>query len=103
MESGAQAAAVHLARAVVDPSDEVAEFAVAALESVGPPPAADVDELIGLLDDGEADVAYWAATLLGRLGAPAVIAVPALASAVENHAADHVRQRAAWALTKIKK
>ena len=102
LESEAQAAAVDLARAVVDPSEEVVEFAVAALESVGPPRAADVDELIGLLGNGEPDVAYWAATLLGRLGGEAATAATALASAAENHAADHVRQRAAWAVKKIK-
>lgn len=97
----AQAAAVDLVRACADDSAEVCESVVNALEEIGPPDATDVSPLAHLLASPSADVGYWAATLLGRLGAAAVAAVPALAAAVVAPLDDSVRQRAAWALGKI--
>ena len=97
----ARPAAVLLARASADGSEEVREWVTAALEELGPPPASDAHALAALVDNENADVAYWAATLLGRLGAEAAPAVPALASALSASVAMSVRQRAAWALGKI--
>ncbi len=68
---------------------------------MGPPSTSDVETLAGLLTADNADVGYWAATLLGRLGSDAVVAVPALATAVAESRHRVVRQRAAWALGKI--
>ena len=101
MAEEAQPAAIALVRACADPADEVREAAVAALESLGPPPGSAVDELVALLEDTNPDVGYWAATLLGRLGAEAVGAVEALAATVQIGRELAVRQRAAWALGQI--
>jgi HEAT repeat protein len=97
----AQAAAIPLVRASADEAEEVREWATAALEELGPPEAGDRDALAGLLEDDHADVGYWAATLLGRLGREAAAAVGPLAEALSVDRATSVRQRAAWALAKI--
>jgi HEAT repeat protein len=94
-------AAVALVRASGDDSEEVREYAVAALEELGPPRIEDIDHLTALLSEQKSDLGYWAATLLGRLGNDAVSAVPALASAVVGNHEEAVRQRAAWALGQI--
>ena len=60
-----------MVRAVGNASDEVREWVVSALEELGPPRGADVEPLAGLLEHDDADVAYWAATLMGRLEAEA--------------------------------
>ena len=62
----AQEAALALVRACADSTEEVREWAVAALEALGPPLAADIAPLAALLRDENSDVGYWAATLLGR-------------------------------------
>ncbi len=82
-------------------SDDARESVVATLEELGPPPAADGAKLADLLNDPSLDVAYWAATLLGRLEGAAAPAVSSLAQALARHAELAVRQRAAWALGKI--
>jgi HEAT repeat protein len=97
----ARPVAVALVRACGDESEEVLEYAVAALEEMGPPVVQDTDALAALLSDSAADVAYWAATLLGRLEANAAPAVPALAAVLDGQADLSVRQRAAWALGQI--
>lgn len=99
--AGARGAAVPLVRACGDGSEQVREWAVAALEELGPPSPADADALSSLLGDKNADVGYWAATLLGRLAGEAAPAVAALAAALSSSPAMAVRQRAAWALGKI--
>ncbi len=97
----AQPAVVRLVEACADESAEVCERVVHALEAIGPPAPCDTRLLARLLGSGSADVGYWAATLLGRLGEQAAPAVPALAAAVVAPLDDSVRQRAAWALGKI--
>ncbi len=101
LADGAQAAAVPLVRAIGDESEEVREWVNSALEELGPPEAADAEALSNLLDDKNADVGYWAATLLGRLESDASQAVPQLANVLRSQAALQVRERAAWALGKI--
>ena len=98
----AAAAATALTRAVGDSEESVREWAVAALEACGPPPASCRDDLIRLLDSPTLDVAYWAATLLGRLGRSAEAATTALAQSVSDSPHAAVRRRAAWALDKIR-
>ncbi len=97
----ARPAAVLLVRANADESDEVREWVVAALEELGPPDIADTEQLAGFALDDNRDVAYWAITLLGRLGASALPALGQVTRAMSSHAAAAVRQRAAWALGKI--
>jgi len=97
----AREAAVQLVRAAGDPDEQVSETAVAALEDLGPPPASKANELATLLVDPSADVAYWAATLLGRLQSQAVGAVSPLTAALSDNRPLAVRERAAWALEQI--
>ena len=97
----ARAAAVPLVQTCGDQEEEVREWAVAALEEMGPPPVTDMGVLASLLGGQNADGGYWAATLLGRLGGDAGPAVPALAAALSRSTDVSVRQRAAWALGKI--
>jgi HEAT repeat protein len=98
---GAAAAAVPLVAACGDADERVREFAVAALEDLGPPLAADIPTLIKLVDSADPLAAYWAITLLGRSGKIAAEAVAVLVASVESSADLSVRQRAAWALGKI--
>lgn len=101
MGEEAAPAAAALVQACGDPDDQLREFAVAALEDLGPPPAEAIGRLVGLVAHDAPLVAYWAATLLGRAGEDAASAVPALALCVDSTAELSVRQRAAWALGKI--
>lgn len=93
--------AVALVDACSDASEEVREWAVAALEAIGPPPEEDIAELCDRLRQPQLDVAYWAATLLGRLKTAAAPAVDALAQSVASHPEAEVRCRCAWALSRI--
>jgi len=97
----AQPAAVALVTACADEDEAAREAATAALEELGPPATVDAPRLAALLPDEQADIAYWAATLLGRLRATASEQVPQLVAALESHPAVQVRQRAAWALGQI--
>lgn len=101
LEHAAQPAAVALVEAMGDPDDHVKNWVNAALEGLGPPSAEDLQPLVRLLTHESPDVAYWAATLLGRLQPAAAPAVAALAAALTNRPEMPVRQRAAWALGEI--
>jgi HEAT repeat protein len=94
-------AAVPLVRGCGDDDDQVREWAAAALEELRSPPAAARDELIALVTAEHPLVAYWAVTLLGRLGAEAAAAVPALTECLGPRSDPAVAQRAAWALGRI--
>ncbi len=100
MGADARPACLALVRAVGDDDEEVVEWSAAALEEVGPPPVESAEALAGLLSDG-ADVGYWAATLLGRLGPAAAGTVPHLSAALRSSPHATVRQRAAWALGQL--
>jgi HEAT repeat protein len=97
----AAAAAVPLVRACGDDDDQVREWAVAALEELGPPPPASIPQLAELAADRHPLVAYWAMTLLGRSGQAAATAVTVLARGLGSANDPSVRQRAAWALGKV--
>jgi HEAT repeat protein len=94
-------AAVPLVRACGDGDEQVREWAVSALEELGPPPDGVVADLVKLGGDRDPLVAYWAVTLLGRAGQGAASAVSALAACLASTADLAVRQRAAWALGQI--
>jgi HEAT repeat protein len=98
--SDARGAAVALALATADSNESVLEWASAALEDLGPPPVSTIDELATIVVGDQAGPAYWAATLLGRLGPAAKAAAPALAQATSGPWPE-VRKRAAWAIEKI--
>lgn len=99
---GAEAcdAAVDLVQACGD-DESVREWAVAALEELGPPPVGSLRKLSALVTDANELVAYWAVTLLGRSGSDAVSVAPALSSVLSTSPHPAVRQRAAWALGEI--
>lgn len=96
----ARGAAVPLCRAVDDEDEQVREAAVAALEELGPPDAQDLAAL-GTLLTAQGDAAYWAATLIGRLGAQGASAVPQLVKTLAEGTSTAARERAAWALGEI--
>lgn len=97
----ARHAATALVRATGDREESVRDWAVAALEDLGPPPEEDVQPLSALAANPDLNIAYWACTLLGRLRGEAAGAVDALAHCLANHRELAVRERAAWALGQI--
>lgn len=97
----AQPAAVALVEATVDESDEVRQWATAALEDLGPPAASDQDKLADLLVRRQDDRAYWAATLLGRLGSSGAPALRFLEQVAGSAAPLNVRQQAVWAIGRL--
>jgi HEAT repeat protein len=105
LAEGAQAAAVPLVQAMGDADEDVRNWALAALESLGPPRIEDAPLLSKFAADPRLDVAYWAVMLLGRFGGMSVPAQPqilsALTAALDRHAEIAVRQQAAWALGKF--
>lgn len=94
-------AALPLVRACGDEDQRVREWAVAALEGMGPPPPGTLAGLTSLVGHTVPLVGYWAATLLGRAGEDGAVAVDALAACVASGGDASVRQRAAWALGRI--
>ncbi|TWT97078.1 hypothetical protein Pla108_28550 [Botrimarina colliarenosi] len=90
-----------LVQACSDPA--LRDLCVGALEELGPPPTDQLPQLAELAKVKQLDVAYWAATLLGRAGSAAA----AYAGVLEDLAGDAstpeaVRNRAAWALRKVR-
>lgn len=82
--------------------DEVRMWSAEALEVAVRPDPSEVPGLIELLKravDGE--ICYWAATMLGRLGVDAGVAVGALESCLRESMYLPARERAAWALSQI--
>ncbi len=63
----------------------------AALESLGPPRAADLPLLAALAAHENADVGFWAVTLIGRAGAAAAGQTSCLIKALQKNA-DQVRR-----------
>lgn len=97
----ARSAATALVRATADDDETVREWAVAALEELGVPDEAALDELSPLTAHPKQDVAYWAVTLLARFKDRAARCCPAMVKTLQTHASLAVRQRAAWALGQI--
>lgn len=90
-----------LVRAVADEDEQVRECAVSALEDLGPLPSGSETSLIQQLASPQPDVAYWAATLLGRLQGQARSALAPLAHFLRESPHPAVQQRIAWALGQI--
>lgn len=97
----AQPAAVALVAACADANEEVREAVIGALEAIGPPPTKDLAAIAKQASSDEADIAYWAVTLLGRAGAEAVTLEGPLVEALVSHGSQTVRERAAWALGRL--
>ncbi len=96
----AAGAASALCTASADSDDRVRDYASATLEDIGPPPVDAINDLTTQLNTPAADVAYWAATLLGRLEAESAPAVAQLIASLSSPHL-HVREQSAWALGKI--
>jgi HEAT repeat protein len=97
----AAAVAVELVQACCDDDESVQTWAAAALEDMGPPGRNSVAALVALAPSEHPLVAYWAITLLGRLGPDAVACEEALANVLTNSSDTNIREQAAWALGKI--
>jgi HEAT repeat protein len=93
-------AAVPLVECCSD-EESVSQWAVAALESLGPPPEDSISALEKLATSEHALVAYWAITLLGRCGETAQASQQMLTSILNESNEISVRQRAAWCLGEI--
>jgi HEAT repeat protein len=96
----AASAAPALVRGCGDADERVREWAVAALEGLGPPPADAIGPLATLAASSVPLAAYWAVTLLGRAGQAAGSTAGTLADCLAAGDAA-VAQRAAWALGKL--
>ena len=91
-------AAVDLVQACAA-EDAVREWAVAALEEMGKPPVEAKAALAALATSPEPLVAYWAVTLLGRLGPDSQTEQALLLELLRNRAIDlAIREKAAWAV-----
>ncbi|PQO31733.1 HEAT repeat domain-containing protein [Blastopirellula marina] len=94
----ARTATIPLCRLVSDPDEQVAEWATAALEEMGPPASEELDALVSMFSSAEA-TAYWAVTLVGRLKPSDAATVALLAELIEaSGTPDEVRNRAIWAI-----
>lgn len=82
-------------------AESVRIWAVAALEDLGPPELETVEPLSDLVLSPNSLIAFWATTLLGRLGSPAVTTQDVIASVLSNSKDAAVQERSAWALGKI--
>jgi HEAT repeat protein len=99
--SQAAPAAVPLVRACQEEDEGLRELVSGALEDLGPPPLSSLPDLRQLCAAPHLDVAYWAVTLVGRLGADAGQATPELIACLSPDRPRSVRQRAAWALGRV--
>jgi HEAT repeat protein len=90
-------AAVDLVGSCAD-EESVREYAVAALEGMGPPPDESIEGLISLLRHRHPLVLYWAVTLLGRTLDRGVEVQKAVAMVARDTSDRSVQQRAVWAL-----
>ena len=97
----AAAAASVMVEAIGCDDEATQNWLTSALESLGPPPAAQVNELAALLDHPSGDVTYWAATLLGRLEQQAAPAAAALTKLLADGKHLPAQQQAAKALGQI--
>jgi HEAT repeat protein len=77
------------------------EHAVGVCESIEDLPSGSAEAIAKLLSTAKNDSAYWCATLLGRMGSDAAIAVPALINCLQHQTSVAIRERAAWTLGKI--
>jgi HEAT repeat protein len=100
-------AAAELVRALENPYDDrLTPWVEAALEKIESPPAQQSPQFIQILQrflqtSNSPDAAFWATTMLGRIGSGAATAVPSLIALLDRVDHPNVQFRAAWALGKI--
>ena len=96
----AKVAAVELVKACGD-DETVSEYAVAALEQLGPPPPESLPLLATMIASESPLTSYWAITLIGRSGVAAKSCQDQLTAAVDSSGEPSLQERSAWALGKI--
>lgn len=94
-------AAAELVRACADEDESVREWVVGALESIEEPPANALEALEESCRSDNALVAYWAVTMMGRMGCAAKAKQDVIAQLLENSKDLSVQEKAAWALGKM--
>ncbi|MDZ4821445.1 MAG: hypothetical protein SGJ20_20980 [Planctomycetota bacterium] len=87
--------------AVADSSEEVREAIVAALENLETPDAGEIKAIAERLQNPSANVAYWAATLLGRCSQDAAVVLPAILQVLQNRQEPEVQERLVLAIERI--
>jgi len=97
----AQPAMVALVQHCGSADEDLRNWCTAALEEIGAPAVEQIDELALLASSANADVAFWAATLLGRAGALATSATTILSERSQDPTTPEVQKRATWALERI--
>jgi len=97
----AQPAIVELIQRCGSESEAIRNWCVSALEDVGCPNLGQIDELLLLASAANENIAYWAITLLGRLGDDAIRAMPILIERLGDDSAPALQRRAAWALGRL--
>ncbi len=91
-----------LLTSIVSEDQSTVDWATEALENCGPPRKDDAEWLAKQLFSDTADVSYWAATLLGRMGEDVSEYQTSLVKlALDSKRTANVRQRAVWALGRI--
>lgn len=96
----ASPAALALVTACGNPA--LVDICIGALEELGPPPVEQLPEIAKLVISADENVAYWAATLLGRAGEAATPYLASLEESAKNEGATvEVRERAVWAMGKL--
>lgn len=100
---GARCAAVELIGVCDDQCESVREWAAASLEGMGAPEAGQSQALLEIATAASDDRAFWAITLLGRLGQQCcgTAVADCLRGLSKNHSSESVRRRAIWALERV--
>ncbi len=101
LAEAAQPAMIALVQHCGSADEDLRNWCTAALEEIGAPASEQIDELALLASSANTDVAFWAATLLGRAGSLASSATPILHERTADASAPEVQKRAAWALERI--
>ena len=102
LAEGAQPAMIALVQHCGSENEDLCNWCTAALEEAGPPTTEQIDDLALLARSANADVAFWAATLLGRAGSLASSATTILEERSNDPSTPEVQKRAAWALERIR-
>ena len=101
LAEGARPAIVSLVQHCGSTDEDLRNWCTAALEEIGAPSVEQIDELALLASSANTDVAFWAATLLGRAGTLASSATTVLLERSTDRTSPEVQKRAAWALERI--
>ena len=79
----------------------ISDWAVAALEQLGPPPLSALESLVSLTQSEDPLTVYWAVTLLGRAGPEAAVHEQVLVTLLQHSKDLAVQEKAAWSLGRM--